>query len=112
LYFDEKRQRWIVSLDTGFSPMGKRRRIEASALTKTEAKALLLKVRRDAAAGLPPEQRGYTVGEAVEAWLAYGMTQGGTLTKGARAMGAIFDGPEDGSGPQLGSHSQIDRVSE
>ena len=54
--------------------MGKRRRIRASARTKTEAKALLLKMRRDAAAGLPPEQRGYTVGEAVESWLAYGMT--------------------------------------
>jgi integrase len=26
------------------------------------------------------------------------------LTKGARAMDAIFDGPEDDSGPQLGSH--------
>jgi integrase len=59
----------------GFSPMGKRRRIKASARTKTEAKALLLKMRRDAVDGLPPEQRGYTVGEAVESWLRYGLTR-------------------------------------
>ena len=81
LYFDEKRQRWVVSLDTGFSPMGKRRRTKASARTKTEAKALLLQMRRDAAAGLPPEQHGYTVGEAVESWLAYGMTGRDESTK-------------------------------
>jgi integrase len=75
LFYDQARQRWTVSLDIGFSPMGKRRRIKASARTKTEAKALLLKMRRDASDGLPPEQRGYTVGEAVESWLQYGLTR-------------------------------------
>ena len=86
MYFDPARQRWLVSLDIGFSPMGKRRRIKASARTKTEAKALLLKMRRDAAAGLPPEQRGYTVGEAVESWLAYGMTGRDDNTKENRRI--------------------------
>jgi hypothetical protein len=74
LFFDQSRQRWTVSMDVGFSAMGKRRRVKASARTKTEAKALLQKIRRDAAEGLPPEQRGYTVREAVESWLRYGMT--------------------------------------
>lgn len=86
LYFDEKRQRWVASLDIGFTPMGKRRRRKESAPTKTEAKALLLKMRRDAAAGLPPEQHGYTVGEAVESWLAYGMTGRDQSTKENRRI--------------------------
>jgi len=86
LYFDEKRRRWIVSLDTGFSPMGKRRRIKASARTKTDAKALLLKMRRDAAVGLPTEQKAYTVGAAVDSWLAFGMTGRDESTKENRRI--------------------------
>jgi integrase len=86
LFFDEDRRRWVVLLDVGFSPTGKRRRMKASARTKTEAKALLLKMRRDAAAGLPPEHRAYTVGEAVESWLAHGMTGRDDHTKENRRI--------------------------
>ena len=53
--------------------MGKRRRAYISARTKTEAKAKLMALRRDQADGLPVEQRGYTVREAVESWLRYGL---------------------------------------
>ena len=73
LFWNERRQRWMAVVDVGFSPKGKRRRVQVSARTKTEAKAKLLALRRDQADGLPPEQRGYTVGEAVESWLRYGL---------------------------------------
>lgn len=73
LFWNERRQRWMAVVDVGFSPMGKRRRAQVSARTKTEAKAKLLALRRDQMDGLPPEQRGYTVGEAVESWLRYGL---------------------------------------
>lgn len=73
LFWNEARQRWVATIDVGFSPEGKRRRVRVSARTKTEAKAKLLELRRAEADGLPPEQRNYTVGEAVESWLRYGL---------------------------------------
>ena len=73
LYWHEGRQRWMATVDLGFAPMGKRRRAYVSAKTKTEAKAKLLALRRDQSDGLPAEQRNYTVREAVESWLTYGL---------------------------------------
>lgn len=73
LYWNEARQRWMATVDLGFTPMGKRRRAYISARTKTEAKAKLMAMRRDQADGLPVAQRGYTVREAVESWLQYGL---------------------------------------
>ena len=51
----------------------KGRRRQISGKTKTEAKAKLLHARRDRADGLPEESRTYTVGDAVESWLAFGL---------------------------------------
>ena len=73
LYWNEARQRWMATVDLGFTPLGKRRRAYISSRTKTEAKAKLMALRRDQADGLPVEQRGYTVREAVESWLQYGL---------------------------------------
>ena len=73
LYWSEARQRWMATVDLGFTAAGKRRRAYVSARTKTEAKAKLLALRRDQADGLPTEQRGYTVRDAVESWLTYGL---------------------------------------
>jgi integrase len=53
--------------------MGKRRVVTVSGRTKTEAKAKLREVLRDFEDGLPTGRRRYTVGEAVEDWLAHGM---------------------------------------
>jgi len=72
LYWNEARQRWMATVDLGFTPAGKRRRAYISAKTKTD-KAKLLALRRDQADGLPVEQRGYTVREAVQSWLRYGL---------------------------------------
>lgn len=73
LFWHEGRQRWMAVVDVGFTPEGKRRRSYVSAKTKTEARAKLLAMRRDQADGLPAEQRGYTVREAVESWLGFGL---------------------------------------
>lgn len=73
LYWNESRQRWMATVDLGFTPLGKRRRAYISAKTKTEAKAKLMALRRDQSDGLPLEQRGYTVGEAVQSWLQFGL---------------------------------------
>ena len=53
--------------------MSKRRVVTVSGRTKTEAKAKLREVLRDFEDGLPTGRRRYTVGEAVEDWLAHGM---------------------------------------
>lgn len=62
----------MAVVDVGFSREA--RGVGAvSARTQTAAKAELLALRRDQADGLPPEQRGYTVGDAVESWLRHGL---------------------------------------
>src|SRR5829696_1329919 len=73
LFWHEGRQRWMAVIDIGFTPAGKRRRSYVSAKTKTEARAKLLALRRDQADGLPGQHLGYTVREAVESWLRYGL---------------------------------------
>lgn len=74
LFWNETRQRWVALVDVGFTAEGKRRRAYVSGRTKTEAKNKLLKLRREQADGLPREQRGYTVREAVQSWLEFGLT--------------------------------------
>ena len=73
LFWHEGRKRWMAVIDTGFTPEGKRRRSYVSARTKTEARAKLLAMRWDQADGLPGQHVGYTVREAVESWLRYGL---------------------------------------
>lgn len=57
-----------------------------STKTKTEAKNKLMALRREQTGGLPVEQRGYTVGEAVESWLQYGLIGRETSTVGNRRL--------------------------
>jgi integrase len=73
LSWNESRKRWIGRVSVGFTAMGKRRIVTVSGRTKTEAKAKLRAVLRDFEDGLPTGRRRYTVGEAVEDWLAHGM---------------------------------------
>ena len=73
LSWNESGQRWIGRVSVGFTAMGKRRVVTVSGRTKTEAKAKLRAVLRDFEDGLPTGRRRYTVGEAVEDWLAHGM---------------------------------------
>jgi hypothetical protein len=72
LSWNEARQRWVGRASLGYNADGKRRIGTVSARTKTEAKNKLRALLRDHDDGLPT-QRAYTVGDAVEAWLAHGL---------------------------------------
>jgi integrase len=74
LHWDESRQRWIASLTVGYTPAGKRIVKKGSGKTKTEAKNRLKEIIRDYEDGLAlAAEHSYTVGQAVEDWLAYGL---------------------------------------
>jgi integrase len=73
LHWDERRQRWIATVTIGYNALGKRVTRKASARTKTEAKAKLKEMLRDYEDGLSAMSGGYTVGEAVNYWLTYGL---------------------------------------
>ena len=74
LSWNEGRQRWIGRVSLGYSANGKRKIGTVSAKTKTEARAKLRALVRDANDGVPTSQAVYTVGEAVEAWLDHGLS--------------------------------------
>lgn len=73
LHWDEKRQRWIATASLGYDPSGKRVIKRGSGRTKTEAKAKLKEVLRDYEDGLAIAPTGYTVANAVNDWLLYGL---------------------------------------
>jgi integrase len=73
VYWHERRQRWITSITTGYTPDGKRIIKSASGKTKTEAKNKLKEIIRDHEDGHVLVASGYTVGQAVEDWLTYGL---------------------------------------
>lgn len=74
LYWDEARQRWIASVTVGYTPAGKRIVRRASGKTKIETKAKLRQLVRDYEDGLAIAPHGYTVAQAVEDWLQYGLS--------------------------------------
>ncbi|MCC9311698.1 site-specific integrase [Kitasatospora sp. RB6PN24] len=82
LHWDEKRQRWIATASLGFDPSGKRIVKRGSGKTKTEAKNKLKEILRDHEDGLAIAPTNYTVENAVNDWLMYGLAgrNEGTLT--------------------------------
>lgn len=74
LHWDDGRKRWIASVTTGYTPAGKRIVKKASGRTKTEAKTKLKDLLRDHDDGLPIGPHGYTVAQAVEDYLKYGLS--------------------------------------
>ena len=73
LYWSESRQRWIAEVTIGYDGRGKRITRKASGRTKTEAKARLKEMLSDIDDGLAIAPTGYTVADAVQDWLAYGL---------------------------------------
>jgi integrase len=74
VYWDESRQRWMVSATVGYTPAGRRIRRRASGRTKTEAKNKLKELIRDHDDGVAAAtSRAYTVGHAVNDWLDHGL---------------------------------------
>lgn len=74
LFWSEDRQRWMVELTVGYTPGGKRIYKRASDKTKTGAKKKLRALVRDHEDGLTTASTGYTVADAVNDWLAYGLS--------------------------------------
>lgn len=72
LYWNEKRQRWIAEITIGYRPDGKRIVRRRSGENKTEAKEELRKLLRDLEEGTNEDRR-YSVAEAVNDWLTYGL---------------------------------------
>jgi integrase len=74
LHFDSRSQRWIATVTVGYDGRGKRRNRTASGKTKTEAKEKLKEMLRDLDDGLGIAPHGYTVANAVDDWLTYGLS--------------------------------------
>lgn len=83
LHWDAKRQRWIATVTVGYDGRGKRVVKRGSGRTKTAAKAKLREVLRDHADGLALGDDGYTVRQAVEDWLTYGLSGRDAATRAA-----------------------------
>jgi hypothetical protein len=75
LYWNEKLQRRIATVTVGYDGRGKRMVKTGSGHTKTEAKHKLREQLRDREDGLSPGRDGYTVRQAVEDWLPYGLAR-------------------------------------
>lgn len=73
LRWSDSRKRWIAEATVGYTPAGKRIVKTASGKTKTEAKEKLREILRDHQDGLTIASHSYTVRQAVEDWLAYGL---------------------------------------
>ena len=78
--FGLDRQRWIAAMTVGYDGRGKRIVRRGSGRTKTEAKAKLRALLRDRDDGVVLGAEGYTVGQAVEDWLAFGLGKQGEST--------------------------------
>jgi integrase len=73
LRWSESRQRWIGELTIGYRPNGKRIVKTVTDKTKTGAKNKLDEIKRDFADDELATGKGYTVTDAVNAWLKYGL---------------------------------------
>jgi integrase len=73
LYWSPARQRWFAEVTTGWSPAGKRIVRTASRKTKTEAKNALSELLDELDEGNTTSSEKYTVEQAVQDWLQYGL---------------------------------------
>jgi|JI10StandDraft_1071094.scaffolds.fasta_scaffold09247_3 integrase len=83
LHWDERRQRWIATVTLGYDGRGKRIVKKGSGRTKTEAKRKLREVLRDHEDGVALGDDTYTVKQAVEDWLQFGLGSRDTETRAA-----------------------------
>jgi hypothetical protein len=72
IYWDESRKRYIGAVDLGLSPAGARIRKKVSGKTGVEVRDKLRELHKEEDAGLRP-WRQYTVGNALDDWLAHGV---------------------------------------
>ena len=72
IYWDASKNRYIGAVSLGFSPSGTRIRKKVMGRTKTEVRDKLRELHKQVDSGLRPRRR-YTVGDALEDWLAHGV---------------------------------------
>jgi len=72
IYWDSSKNRYIGSVSLGFGPAGTRVRRKVRGRTKAEVRDKLRELHREADLGIRPRP-GYTVGDALDDWLAYGL---------------------------------------
>jgi integrase len=72
VYFDVANNCWVASVSLGYSPDGKRRRRTVRGRTKTEVRDKLRSLREDISSSVR-SPAGYTVGQAIQDWLASGL---------------------------------------
>jgi integrase len=80
LRWSETRRRWIAEVTVGYTPAGRRIVRSASDKTKTGALKKLREKLRDRDDGIPSEDAKYTVAQAVQDWLRYGLHGRDTAT--------------------------------
>jgi integrase len=73
IHWDEKRQRFIASVTTGYTPAGRRIVRRGSGKTEAQARAKLRQVLRDHEDGLTIAPANLTVAHVVTDWLTYGL---------------------------------------
>ena len=72
IYWDESKSRYDGAVSLGFSPAGTCIRKRVTGRTKTEVRDKLRDLHKQVEGGLRPRRR-YTVGDALDAWLAVGL---------------------------------------
>lgn len=73
LSWDEKRQRWVATVTVGHDDRGKRVVRRRFAKTRPKARDLLRALLAEFNAGLDVRESTFTVEDAIEDWLAYGL---------------------------------------
>ena len=72
IYWDASKNRYVGAVSLGFSPAGTRIRKKVTGRTKTEVRDKLRELHKQVESGLRPRRR-YTVGDALDDWLAVGL---------------------------------------
>jgi integrase len=72
IYWDASKNRYVGAVSLGFSPSGMRIRKKVVGRTKSEVRDKLKELHKQMESGLRPKRR-YTVGDAIDDWLAVGV---------------------------------------
>jgi integrase len=73
IYWDASKNRYVGAISLGYTPAGKRKRPKVSGKTKTEVRAKLRELRAELKQSGAKSSAQYTVGQAVNDWLAKGL---------------------------------------
>lgn len=98
LSWSDERQRWIAVITVGCDGRGKGIVRRASGKTKTEAKDKLKEIQRVYEDGLAASATGYTVGDAINYWLVYGLNGRSLCDKIRRNIVFLCEIPEGRAG--------------